>query len=44
MGLTKVQKVTRFIVYISRCLILVSFISGILPAIVAGKVFQVLGI
>lgn len=44
MKLTKLQKVTRFIVYTSRDLILVSFISGILPAMVTGQVYQILGI
>ena len=44
MKLTKVQKVTRFIVYTSRDLLLLSMLSGILPAIVAGRVYQILGL
>ncbi len=44
MKLTKVQKATRFIVYTSRNLLLLSMISGILPALVTGQVYQILGL
>jgi len=41
--LTKVQKTTRFIVYTIRDLTILSTISGILPAIIAGQIYQNLG-
>lgn len=44
MKLTKVQRATRFIVYTSRNLMLLSFISGILPAYSCGMLYQILGI
>ena len=43
MKLTKVQKTTRFIVYSIGILILLSFISGILPTILLVQIYQILG-
>ena len=43
MKLTKVQKATRFIVYTSRDLLLLSMISGILPTVMLGLIYQILG-
>lgn len=44
MKLTKVQKTTRFIVYTIRDLTLVSTVTGILPTLTLGLVYQILGI
>lgn len=44
MKLTKVQKTTRFIVYTARNVILLSLITGILLAIIAGPIYQILGV
>ncbi len=44
MNLTKVQKTIRFIVYRARDLIVLSFITGILPALMVGHIYQILGI
>ena len=43
MKLTKAQKTTRFIVYTSRDLLLLSMISGILPTVMLGLIYQILG-
>ncbi len=43
MKLTKIQKATRFIVYTSRDLLLLSMISGILPTVMLGLIYQILG-
>jgi len=42
MKLTKVQKTTRFIVYKLRDLLLVSMVSGILPTLMLGQIYQIL--
>lgn len=44
MKLTKLQKTTRFIVYRLADLLLLSMITGILPAMVTGQVYQILGL
>lgn len=44
MKLTKVQKATRFIVYSTGNLLLLSMITGILPTIVLGSIYQIFGI
>lgn len=44
MKLTKVQKATRFIVYSAGSVLLISTISGILPTILLGLIYQIFGI
>ena len=44
MKLTKVQKTTRFIVHSIGSMLLFSLISGLLPAVVIGQTYQILGI
>lgn len=44
MKLTKVQKVTRFIVYRLADLLLLTTITGILPVTLLGLGYQILGI
>lgn len=43
MGLTKVQKTTRFTVYTLGILLLLSLITGILPTFLLGQIYQILG-
>lgn len=42
--LTKVQKTTRFIVYTIRNTFILSIVFGILPAIICGNIYHILGI
>ena len=44
MKLTKVQKTTRFIVYMTGKIIMLSLISGILPTFLCGMLYQILGL
>lgn len=44
MKLTKVQKVTRFIVHTIGYILLLSLITGILPAFLCGMLYQIFGL
>ena len=41
MKLTKIQKTTRFLVHTAEKILLLSFLTGILPVFVAGQIYQI---